>query len=156
MVDVSRRLFLGGALALSAATILSREVVASETVPTLYGDGVHDDTAALQAMLDQRPVIIEGEAVRSEGTIYLRSGIYLISRPLVITKDGTAFIGDGGQIKTTLDFDYDAIIIATNRRDITLMNLHVTGPKRDEWGNPVRPSVAVRIDGVDAPDSALA
>lgn len=38
----------------------------------LYGDGLHDDTAAIQAMLDRC------------GTVNLPDGYYLISRPLII------------------------------------------------------------------------
>ena len=38
----------------------------------LYGDGTHDDTAAIQAMLDQC------------GTVRIPDGRYLISKPLII------------------------------------------------------------------------
>lgn len=38
----------------------------------LYGDGVHDDTAAIQAMLDKG------------GTVNIPDGYYLITRPLII------------------------------------------------------------------------
>lgn len=41
----------------------------------LYADGIHDDTAAIQAMLDRR------------GTVELGCGSYLISRPLIIHDD---------------------------------------------------------------------
>jgi len=41
----------------------------------LYGDGVHDDTAAIQSLLDRR------------GLILLPCGTYLISRPLIIHDD---------------------------------------------------------------------
>ena len=40
--------------------------------PTLYGDGIHDDTAAVQALLDKG------------GRVYLPDGRYLISAPLII------------------------------------------------------------------------
>ena len=38
----------------------------------LYGDGIHDDTAAIQTMLDKC------------GTVRIPEGYYLISRPLII------------------------------------------------------------------------
>ena len=40
--------------------------------PILYGDGIHDDTAAVQAMLDKG------------GRVFLPDGRYLISAPLII------------------------------------------------------------------------
>lgn len=40
----------------------------------VYGDGVHDDTAALQDALDK---------MRAGGTVYFPDGIYLISAPLI-------------------------------------------------------------------------
>lgn len=57
----------------------------------LYGDGTHDDTCAIQAMLDRR------------GTVYIPDGRYLISRPLIIhsnthfrlSEQATLYLADG-------------------------------------------------------------
>jgi hypothetical protein len=83
-MNISRRSFFGGALVLAAA--VSAPVLARENIPTLWGDGRHDDTRALQAMLDGKAVRMgeAGEVVRSEGgMIYLTKGTYLISDTLV-------------------------------------------------------------------------
>ena len=48
----------------------------------IYGDGVHDDTSAIQELLDKR------------GTVRLGDGIYLISKPLIIHGD-THFLLSG-------------------------------------------------------------
>lgn len=48
-------------------------------IPTLVGDGVHDDTAALQAWLDGKPVRdVNGAPVPQA----LQGGVYLLTRPL--------------------------------------------------------------------------
>ncbi|MBE6929472.1 MAG: hypothetical protein E7463_04260 [Ruminococcaceae bacterium] len=49
-----------------------------EQIHGLYADGIHDDTAAIQAMLDRR------------GTVELPDGTYLITAPLII-HDNTHF-----------------------------------------------------------------
>lgn len=52
-MDVSRRSFLGGILALTAVAVAPK--VMAEPLPRIVGDGVHDDTAGLQALFDGRP-----------------------------------------------------------------------------------------------------
>jgi Pectate lyase superfamily protein len=53
------------------------------------GDGVADDTAEIQAALDA------AGTTKSSRTVYLPSGIYKITSPLVIKQQGTSLIGDG-------------------------------------------------------------
>ena len=53
------------------------------TVLGAKGDGVSDDWAALQAAVDQHPVV------------YLPKGFYRMSQPLVMRKDGGALVGVG-------------------------------------------------------------
>lgn len=71
MTDLSRRAFLGGALALTAAVAVPIPAFARETLalPVVYGDGVHDDTAGLQALFDGKPVIMQGERVQIDRAI---------------------------------------------------------------------------------------
>ena len=94
MVDVSRRLFLGGALALAGAAVLA-ETEALASVPRIVGDGVHDDTAGLQALLNGAPVRIENDVVSvpAEGVILLQAGTYLITNPLLIGRDNVHLSG---------------------------------------------------------------
>ena len=85
-MDVSRRKFLFGAGATLAATVVAVPVAEALSVPTLWGDGVHDDTEALQAALDGKPVRIAGESmILTEGR--LNGGSYLISAPIVMRRD---------------------------------------------------------------------
>lgn len=52
----------------------------------LYGDGLHDDTAAIQAMLDQR------------GTVRVPDGCYLITRPLIIHSNTHLILSRGATL----------------------------------------------------------
>jgi polygalacturonase len=92
-MDVSRRSFLGGALALSAAVALPGAAFAA--APTIYGDGIHDDTAGLQAALDGKAFRCVGEAVvrNAGGSIYISGGSYLLSHTLLVRKDATIYGG---------------------------------------------------------------
>jgi hypothetical protein len=87
-MNISRRAFLGGAIALAAATVVPVEAIkALAPLPQIVGDGVHDDTAGLQALIDGEPVLIGAEVVTAEhGAITLQGGVYLISSPLVINR----------------------------------------------------------------------
>lgn len=60
--------------------------------PHLWGDGQHDDTAALQALIDGRRVYSElerREVQMPDGRIHLHGGTYRISEAINITRDGT-------------------------------------------------------------------
>lgn len=149
MMDVSRRSFLGGALALTAASSLPLKAFA--LAPTIWGDGIHDDTAGLQAALDGKPFRVVGE------------GAFVISR------DGEVFIGNGtyrltdtlrlrGSIRATLrNFhmrwdslpDGAACIEAASGGHI-LENGHIEGPKPPglhayNWGSGEH-HVMVRVE----------
>jgi len=72
---IARRGFLGMFVAAAVAPLLPQtaiKTVAPELL-RLWGDGIHDDTAALQQRIDLG------------GTIYLVPGTYLISTTLNIT-----------------------------------------------------------------------
>lgn len=85
MADLSRRLFLGGALALTGAAIASA-AQAAPSVPRLRGDGIHDDTFALQTLFNGQPVIVESSEVRASrgGRITLNGGRFLVSDTLTL------------------------------------------------------------------------
>lgn len=82
-MSISRRSFLGGALALSAATSMPLKAFAH--APVIYGDGVHDDTAGLQAALDGKPFRVFGHGayvVRGDGHIFIGNGSFRLSDTL--------------------------------------------------------------------------
>ena len=75
----------------------------------LYGDGTHDDTAALQAMLDQRGIVSVD-----------RPGTYLISRTLIIHADTRFVLSPGAHL-----------LAAPMSRCALIENAHFAGGGRD-------------------------
>jgi hypothetical protein len=78
-------------------------------LPTIYGDGIHDDTAAIQAMLDRG------------GTILLAGGSYRLTNTLTFSPrtplNGGHFIADG---ITGAVFDF-----GTEVRDVAITNIRL-------------------------------
>jgi hypothetical protein len=66
-MNMNRRSFLGGFLTLSVAAVVGIPV---EAAPVIVGDGIHDDWAGLQAMLDGKPFRVDGNCyVAHDGII---------------------------------------------------------------------------------------
>lgn len=87
-MDVSRRSFLGGALSLFAATAIPAGAFAS--VPVIYGDGISDDTAGLNALLAGEPFRVENSgvlAISDEGYAVVRDGNFRVTGPLYARRD---------------------------------------------------------------------
>ena len=83
-MNLNRRFFLAGALSLVTAPALSQVPF----IPTLDGDGIHDDADALNALFAGRNIRCENELffAMSENEIRLIGGIYRISRPVHFRK----------------------------------------------------------------------
>ncbi len=83
---IERRAFLGGILAALTAPAIVRSDSLMKLTPkrifTLYGDGLEDDTVALQALMDGREVVTPYGAPAS-----LSGGLFLISNTLVFRRD---------------------------------------------------------------------
>jgi len=62
-MNLSRRFFLGGAISLVAVQTFIPNVSAMMNLPTIYGDGVHDDTAGLGAIFRNEPVTFNKEQI---------------------------------------------------------------------------------------------
>lgn len=87
-MDVSRRSFLRGAMALTAVTIAQPSMVLA-SVPTIYGDGIHDDHAGLQALIDGKPFRVQNEASAFQASSgIIRGGTFAIGDTLVIRGNG--------------------------------------------------------------------
>jgi len=84
MVDISRRLFLSGALSVAAVAVVGPAMAAIHDYPVLYGDGKRDDTAALQALFDGLPVIADGVVIDPMAGDVDLLGTYRTTRPLLI------------------------------------------------------------------------
>lgn len=88
---MNRRFFLKGALAVTALAILPAPDL--HAYPTLYGDGVHDDTEALQALLDLKPYVCEGSLIKGQTEAHISAGKYKTSKTLLVCEDGALIEG---------------------------------------------------------------
>lgn len=97
---------------------------------TLYGDGVHDDTAAIQALLDRA------------GDVRLPDGHYCITRPLII-HDNTHFILSAGAHLRLADhancslLDNDGLYTRRTNRHITIEGGIFDGNNRSQERLPI-------------------
>jgi hypothetical protein len=82
---VNRRSFLKIAFAVGVASALPISLTKDleDSWPIVYGDGVHDDTAGLQAALRGENFIARNECVQvTEGCCFIHDGSFLISRTI--------------------------------------------------------------------------
>ena len=79
----------------------------------LYGDGIHDDSVAIQQLLDKR------------GLITIKDGTYLIKKPLIIhddtnlvlSKNAIMYLADGANCSL---IDNDGLYTKTTNKNITI------------------------------------
>ena len=86
MTELSRRSFLRGALTVTAIAVAPK-ILTIPAVPILYGDGVHDDTNALQTLFNGETVSIEGEFFKVSSGVF-KGGKFLISDAINIPGGG--------------------------------------------------------------------
>lgn len=82
-------LALAAAPAIVRADSLMRVVTIDQLI--LWGDGIHDDTLALQALIDGKTVKRRDGSTFARyhnGAILLRYGVFAVSSPIVITGGG--------------------------------------------------------------------
>ncbi len=80
-----RRTFLKGLLAVGAgATIVPADSAAS--IPRIVGDGVHDDAPGLQAAIDGKLFMVDGQcvALRKTTGLYISNGYFFLGRPITV------------------------------------------------------------------------
>lgn len=124
---MDRRSFLRGAIALSAVAVAPPSL-AFDNAPIVYGDGVHDDWAGLQAMFDGKPFRVDNEVVVA-GDGVVSGGDFVLSRTLTISGDNilvtdsrfTARDWQGDQHMLRLENCHGAIL-ANLRIDCTEMH----------------------------------
>jgi len=89
-MSINRRTFLGGALALTAATMLPTPADACRRLPTIYGNGYDDDTEGLRALFAGLPVNIQecGATINNAHDIQIIGGSFVISGPVLVWREG--------------------------------------------------------------------
>lgn len=88
-MDASRRFFLGGAISLAAAVTFKVKKKHKSNIPTIYGDGKHDDTGGIGALFRNEPVNFNSDqiGVESHGGITFHKGVFIISRTIDIPRE---------------------------------------------------------------------
>lgn len=90
---MNRRSFLRGLIAapaiVAAGSLMPIRSIERFLLPTLWGDGVHDDSAAIQALIDGKPYIKNGLVV---GSSLLNGGHYLLNKTIILGASYTAMI----------------------------------------------------------------
>jgi hypothetical protein len=83
-LQLSRRSFLGGTLAVVAATTIPL----TKSLPVIYGDGIRDDTAGLRALFSKMPVDIVGDQLTlvDADHLILRGGTFVISDTIQVRR----------------------------------------------------------------------
>ena len=87
MTELTRRSFLRGLFTIAAVSVVPATLLQAD-LPRIVGDGIHDDTAGLQAALDGKPFICEGNVVRGTQSLHIGEGMYRISDTLTVTDNG--------------------------------------------------------------------
>jgi hypothetical protein len=108
---LTRRNLLRGLVAAPAIIAIDRLMpVKAWALPILYGDGIHDDTDALQAFMDGRPFVTaphHGMVVRDG---YLGYGHFKVSRTLRAHEDGPSTLITNCLFNRTERFEGDALL----------------------------------------------
>lgn len=156
-MSISRRGFMGALLAAAVAPAIVR---ASSLMPihvpkiilpsymTLWGDGLHDDQPALQALIAGGLVVDKaGKLIEPrEGTLYLPAGTYAISNAITLKKNELRVTVVGSHIKALPGFPKEAPLIHLDKgANATLTDCHLTGA-----GGP-----AIKFSNFDNPDGYI-
>lgn len=129
-VTLSRRSFLGGALALTAASAVPAYALKSPA-PVIYADGIHDDTAGLQAALDGEPFRVFGDGVfivRNDGHIYIGKGAFRLSDTLHLRGSVPVTLSDFHMRWDRLPPDAACVMVSPGARH-TLLNGVLIAPE---------------------------
>jgi hypothetical protein len=104
-MDLSRRHFLGGALAVAGASVVTLPALADvlrPAIPIIWGDGIHDDAPGLNALCAGEPVDVAEDIARlsqSNGIMRIWIGggrTYRMASPLCIRDRKERYINISG------------------------------------------------------------
>lgn len=107
-MNINRRWFLGGSLALVGALSVPASQFTTSQLPILWGDGIHDDADALNAIGAGNPFIVEKTGIVEHECGFLQDASFLISRP--ITFRPKAIHVKNCVFQSTDDFEGDAML----------------------------------------------
>ncbi len=128
---MQRRSFLGAMLAGLVAPAIVRTDSLMRPAPlrgmVLWGDGIHDDTVALNDFVRGRPVLRpDGSRLLQQpgGRLYVPAGTYAISSSLVVTNE-TEMVGS--ELKASPDMDVPMIYVPEGVRGARITDCNIVG-----------------------------
>lgn len=95
MSDLSRRGFLKVLFAAGIATAIPVSLDKAIGLPIIMGDGVHDDTAGLNAALSGKPFVAHDDCVRVAGGVVTLMGHYRITDTLHLNSGSVTSLRGG-------------------------------------------------------------
>ncbi len=114
-MEANRRQFLRGSLSIVGALALPDFRLSYPDLPVLWGDGVHDDADALNALARGEPFAVESIGLFEYDSGYLKGGHFLISRPVIFGK--IPFHVEGVRFEAAPDFSAnEAMLIIEGER----------------------------------------
>ena len=112
-IEGTRRGFLGGAIALLAASTFIPRASALANMPRIVGDGVHDDAHGLGALFRNEPVIFPKEkiGVDAHKGIQILYGRYLIGSEIIVPDNCPLEISAAKFVRSILDKDGKRVVL---------------------------------------------
>lgn len=117
VLTFSRRKFLGGLFSLAAVTVVVHDFSIAGNMPSIKGDGQHDDTQGLGCLLRNEPVVVsENLRIDSHGGVTFHRGVYRVSQTIDVPADARVHI-EGMTIEVTdLPRDFPAFMVTSAHR----------------------------------------
>lgn len=133
-MDVSRRRFFQIAAGAAIAPVAAK--IVNPLVPVLWGDGIHDDTSALQALLDGEVVEFANPSIANGAgwfgdTFRMPSGFFKISHTLKIGHKSKCEYNGNHSFLFTTDSQY-VFELLDGCTDVAFTNWNINAD-RDFW-----------------------
>jgi hypothetical protein len=119
---MNRRSFLRGMLGVAALSIVPAPLLSQANIPRIVGDGVHDDTAGIQAALDGQPFICDGCFFVGTQEVHFGASLHRVTKTLIVRRSDTQFV----DTRLIVDHQGDAVHLDCVERCV-LRNLVVEG-----------------------------
>lgn len=104
-MDMNRRSFLRGLLTVTAVSMAPASVL-DAGLPRIVGDGIHDDTAGIQAAINGRPFVADGVVVRNQSRVTFGPGSFRMTAPFEVETSGV-WVEGSGHMATRIICDHD-------------------------------------------------
>ena len=111
------------------------------------GDGVTDDTAAIQAAIDSRAVINAG------GTVYFPNGRYVVSSTINLTANGILLKGESKSMARFWANHTNGAVIRITRGSCQVKDLQIISVGNRLTAPTYTINCGIRVESEDAPDS---